>query len=56
MAREWLDPELDAERAEEIASATCRPTDVFEWHRLGRSAIATFNQPLVDVLKTNVKA
>ncbi len=36
MAREWLDPELDAARAEEITMTECRATEDFEWFRVGR--------------------
>lgn len=34
-ANEWLDPELPPERAEEIAIRLCRPTEDFEWYRVG---------------------
>lgn len=44
MAREWLDPELDAARAEEIAKTACRPTEDFEWFAVSRAVGNVRNQ------------
>lgn len=43
-ANEWLDPELPSERAEEIALKLCRPTEVFEWYRVGAEVGNVRNQ------------
>jgi putative SOS response-associated peptidase YedK len=32
LAREWLEPDLSSESAEEIASEHCQPTEDFEWY------------------------
>lgn len=37
-AREWLDPGLAPERAEEIANECCQPTEYFEWYTVGKAA------------------
>ncbi|TDV67499.1 SOS response-associated peptidase family protein [Pseudomonas sp. LP_7_YM] len=37
MAKEWVDPGLSPARAEEIARAGSRPTDEFEWFRVGKA-------------------
>lgn len=34
LANEWLDPEISAARAEEIARDCCRPTEEFEWFKV----------------------
>lgn len=44
LAREWLDPGLDAARAEEIAKTSCRPTGDFEWFRVGKDVGNVRNQ------------
>ncbi|MGI4837765.1 MAG: SOS response-associated peptidase family protein [Janthinobacterium lividum] len=36
MAREWLDPELPAARAAEIAREGSRPTEEFEWFKVSK--------------------
>lgn len=35
-AREWLDPGLAPERAQEIATECCQPTEDFEWYAVGK--------------------
>lgn len=37
LAREWLEPNLDSQRAEEIAKTMCRPTEDFEWFAVDRA-------------------
>ena len=37
LAREWLDPDLKPERAQEIARDHCRPVEDFEWFPVGES-------------------
>ncbi|WP_268799085.1 SOS response-associated peptidase family protein [Pseudomonas huanghezhanensis] len=44
MAREWVEPDLSAARAEEIARNGCRPTDDFEWFTVGREVGNVRNQ------------
>lgn len=36
-AREWLDPRLAPERAQEIAAECCQPTEDFEWYAVGKA-------------------
>lgn len=44
LAWEWLDPDLDPARAEELAKNVCRPTEDFEWFRVGRGVGNVSNQ------------
>lgn len=44
LANEWLDPGLPSERAEEIALKLCRPTEDFEWYRVGAEVGNVKNQ------------
>lgn len=43
-AREWIQPDLTAARAEQIAKACCRPTEDFEWFPVGRAVGNVKNQ------------
>ena len=43
-AREWLDPGLAPERAEEIANECCQPTEDFEWYAVGKEVGNVKNQ------------
>ena len=43
-AREWLDPDLAPERAEEIANECCQPTEDFEWYAVGKEVGNVKNQ------------
>ncbi|MCD5990114.1 SOS response-associated peptidase family protein [Pseudomonas sp. CDFA 553] len=43
-ANEWLDPELDPDRAREIAETLCRPTEDFEWFPVDRAIGNVRNQ------------
>lgn len=44
LAREWLKPDLDPQRAEEIAKSMCRPTEDFEWFKVDRAVGNVRNQ------------
>lgn len=43
-AREWVEPGLSAQRAEEIARDACRPTEDFEWYAVGKAVGNVKNQ------------
>lgn len=43
-AREWIDPSLTPDRAEEIAKTCCQPVHDFEWFRVGASVGNVRNQ------------
>jgi putative SOS response-associated peptidase YedK len=43
-AREWVEPGLSAQRAEEIARDACRPTEDFEWYAVGKEVGNVRNQ------------
>lgn len=43
-AREWIEMDLPAHRAEEIAKTECRPVDDFEWYPVGRAVGNVRNQ------------
>jgi putative SOS response-associated peptidase YedK len=47
-AREWLAPELDAAKAEEIARTAYSPTEDFEWFRVGRGGKRRKSRPTTD--------
>lgn len=44
MAREWIDTDLPAERAEQIARDACRPVEDFQWHAVGKEVGNIRNQ------------
>ena len=44
LANEWLDPDLPAARAEEIAKDLCQPTEDFEWFPVARAVGNVRNQ------------
>ena len=54
-AREWLDPGLDPERAEEIAKECCQPTEDFEWYAVGKEVGNVKNQGAELVLPLSTK-
>lgn len=43
-AKEWLDPNLSPERAEEIARECCQPAGDFEWYPVGKEVGNVRNQ------------
>lgn len=43
-AREWIDPDLSPERAQEIALECCRSTEDFEWFPVGKAVGNVRNQ------------
>jgi putative SOS response-associated peptidase YedK len=43
-AREWLDPELSADRAKELAVECCQATEDFEWFPVGKAVGNVRNQ------------
>lgn len=43
-AREWVDPETTAERAEQIAKKCCRPTEEFTWYQVSKDVGNVRNQ------------
>ncbi|KTB78091.1 hypothetical protein AO072_11310 [Pseudomonas syringae ICMP 13102] len=43
-AREWVEPELSAARAEEISRHECRPVKDFEWFEVGKAVGNVRNQ------------
>ena len=43
-AREWLEPDLDPLRAEEIVRTMCSPTEDFEWFPVDRAVGNVRNQ------------
>jgi len=43
-AREWLDPDLPPERAEELAKECCQITEDFEWFPVGKAVGNARNQ------------
>ncbi|CAI8793527.1 Abasic site processing protein YedK [Pseudomonas marginalis] len=52
-AREWLDPNLSPERAEEIARECCQPVCDFEWYPVGKEAGHVRNQRPTLILPTD---
>jgi len=58
MAREWLDPDLNPARAEEIARECSRPTDEFEWFTVGKAVGNVRNQGpgLIEPVETEQTA
>ncbi|MNJ44596.1 putative SOS response-associated peptidase YedK [compost metagenome] len=43
-AREWLDPEMPKEQAEQMALNLGEPSDVFEWYRVSTAVGNVRNQ------------
>ena len=43
-AREWLDPSLERERAEELVLECCQPTEEFEWYPVSKAVGNIKNQ------------
>jgi len=43
-AREWVESDLDARRAEELALECCQPTEEFEWHPVSTAVGNVRNQ------------
>ncbi|MEE4622375.1 SOS response-associated peptidase family protein [Pseudomonas alliivorans] len=43
-AREWIDPDTSPERAQEIAQEHCRPTEDFNWYKVGKDVGNVRNQ------------
>lgn len=54
-AREWLDPGLAPERAEEIAKECCQPTEDFEWYAVGKEVGDVKNQGAELLLPLSTK-
>lgn len=52
-AREWLNPNLLPERAEEIARSCSQPAEDFEWHPVGKAVgnVKSYGPALIDKAK-----
>ena len=55
VAREWLDPNLTSDRAEEIARACCQPIEDFEWHTVNKAVGNVRNQGASLILPSDEK-